>query len=772
MPLESRDIGGYVADLRLMSDPKWGTKEHGREVVADRLDKIGIKLDKDGRPVKDSIADDELRIRYEKELAEDYARRKARRESKQTSDVKGGPGMAVAIYEPLGKGETEDDNVVDGSFKEIKDDKNRDGENGGPNWETRLSFADLIENDLPGRLSYLETLRNQAKSPEDFKRAQDKIDEAKREIKAGEAIVMPESSEARLNDARNKLLDYLELRLTASSSGMARPITVEYVSDWLDRSNAPESFRKEAVALMELVNASLAKRYFADNPSAFGKSVNKDFGKIPRDVADDFRDVYQGAYRDKTFVDILFSSEVTDESRGNISRAWAVFSEHATRSGDPGYRPLVPMAVELYKGHKKVTAEFETEYISEVAQKLGVSKYEARIAYSLFEGFQEAEVNDRHFLWNLTHFSDWANTMRMLTLWGSSLHWWDQRIGGHEDADAFKRINVLPKRLWSPTAYKYDGLATDISRINGVDSLKRLLENPNKPDEGVTEKQIVKDLVNAVKLQSSIMEIGPKTPGVEMGAQRLIDIRAKIKLLMLPPDAEFQADGYYDYNEALRILLTTSRVMLMEVEPRADLGRDEIEDPKSNSIRALAPFALWEMFSTLCNQIEPGHGFFELVGKGNLDKYSRIVGEWALDTRPVSPGEARKRNLLKKRIDGYNSAVDNISGTSAQRNGGIARRLLFETIRGDVIRNIDEFYKDKRFWSKLAGHVRANGFSKDYLPDHVLADGERVKIRDKFLARAGETDVSMADQAGAAVFNAADVLFDKTVGRIIPKFGK
>lgn len=649
---------GMNTDLRLARDTKW-RKEHkeGYEKVRERLEKAGVKFDGDGRP----------------------------RDEGSTEEKK----------ETKGKVDTSAGAVLLETAMQINDAKRR---------------GDLI----------LEALKDPTMSAANRTRAVDALN-----LGVVEATAAPEAKEVMdIDDLRAEFYMILNEQLFSENASVD-PVSTVFVNEWLNGKGIgirDKKTRDEFFNYMTLMNMRAAVRHFEDNPSILSKVIGKEGVEGQGEEKDTkWKRAYLAGYQDRQILGVLEAAETDGYKKANISNALKMFAEEAiaARSGTPD--ALISQWALFYRSNVPAKPEFELNYISAVAEELGITEYEASVGFAMFEALLEPEYNSRHPLYSITHPREHATALKTSIWWGS-IAWWSPEITGDPTGQAC----AMPDRLWAPAGVMYPDLMTEILAGNGVDEILEIIENPVKTGEGILTKNFG-DIVKAMNLHKLFTDIGPGTPGGRMEAEMLWKIKDLMGVLMVPADdAANKKMNYFRPERAMDNLLAVAKVFFWEISTRNPNCR-KMED--RGIMRAVSPKGIFDRFAQLSIRRD-GLAFFELPkvvgalearqGKSFADLRSYVSGivrsfinsrmnvpegegslvhfvESSLPTSPVtSVGEA-ERKLMK--AAGKTSPVQDLAETAYSARTNAAARLD-ESARSDTNPITSSAKKITSWWLK------------------------------------------------------------------------
>jgi len=394
-----------------------------------------------------------------------------------------------------------------------------------------------------------------------------------------------------LDDVRARFLDRVERHLFFSE-GNIQLLTPDDIDRHLQEVGAPEGFRNEAIALVAMLNRSGIKRQFMDHPSMlFGLITGLD---LQKQLGDDvtLERMFKNGYQDRYLADLLTPQEA--EGQRAVERAWGVFLRIA--EGDvPSGGEWAGQYVDAYQKKGFYSLDQENRMVKEVAQRLGISEYQARIGFMMFEAFNEPEANTRHPLYGLTHPERHANTLRQIGLWWGSEGWFRIRAVNRGDR------NGMPDRLWLPLAYQELDVGRNrpkvilvdeirqgrgVSGLLGVMRMRASHEDADVRQKGILEASLM-DITLAVKTHKRLTDIGPGTPSSKMDEKMLWDLRESLQAL--------EKKGHVSKDEARRVLLGAAQVYFWEMSMESP-GYAKVEDKQ---LRMMSPVALFEKYLKL-----------------------------------------------------------------------------------------------------------------------------------------------------------------------------
>lgn len=650
---------GMNTDLRLAGDAKW-RKEHkeGYEKVRERLEKAGVAFREDGSPRDEGDTG-----------AED--------EAKSKDDMSEG---AVLLESAM-----------------LINDKKRRG--------------DLI----------LEALKDPKMSRADRKRAVDALN-----LSVGvDMTVAAEAKEVmEADDLRAEFYMILNEQLFSENASVD-PVSTVFVNDWLSSKGIgirDKKTRDEFFNYMALMNMRAAVRHFEDNPSILSKVIGKEGVEGQGEEKDTkWKRAYLAGYQDRQILGVLEAAETDGYKKANISNALKMFAEEAiaARSGTPD--ALISQWALFYRSNVPAKPEFELNYISAVAEELGITEYEASVGFAMFEALLEPEYNSRHPLYSITHPREHATALKTSIWWGS-IAWWSPEITGDPSGQAC----AMPDRLWAPAGVMYPNLMTEILAGNGVDEVLEIIENPVKTGEGILTKNFG-DIVKAMNLHRKLTDIGPGTPGARMETEMLWQIKDLMGVLMVPADdAVNKKMNYFRPEGAMDNLLAVSKVFFWEISTRNPNCR-KMED--RGMMRAVSPKGIFDRLAQLSIRRD-GLAFFELPkvvgalevrqGKSFGDLRSYVSGiirsfinsrmnvpegegslvhfiESSLPTSPVTSVAEAERKLMK--AAGKTSPVQDFAETAYSARTDAAARLA-ESARSDTNPITSNVKKLTSWWLK------------------------------------------------------------------------
>lgn len=395
-----------------------------------------------------------------------------------------------------------------------------------------------------------------------------------------------------------------------SKNGSVDPVTEIFVNQWLnDRGLSGvqnKQTRDEFMKYMTLMNMRAASRHFEDNPAILSKVIGKEGVEGQgEDLDTKWKRAYLAGYQDRQILGVLETQETDGFRKDNVASALKMFAEEvmAARSGAQD-RDLSEWAL-FYRANEPAKPEFELSYISAVAERLGITEYEASVGYSMFEALLEPEYNTRHPLYSITHPREHATALRFSIWWGSSA-WWNPEITGDPSGQAC----AMPERLWAPAGIMYPDLMTQILAGNGVDEIVDIIKNPAKAGQGILTKNFA-DIAKAMNLHKLFTDVGPGTPGVKMDANILWKIKDLTSVLMTPiDDVDNKKMNYYNANQAVDNLLNAAKVFFWEISVRNPNYRN---DEDRGILRAVSPKGMFDRFVTWSTKRD-GFAFFEFKG--------------------------------------------------------------------------------------------------------------------------------------------------------------
>ena len=436
----------------------------------------------------------------------------------------------------------------------------------------------------------------------------------------------PERGEREPLDAvRERLLVELTHRLYADLQS-AHPVTVDELDQIMTRIHAPEVFRREAVAMMRMMNASAAKDYFNDiaNMSKFDKK-NEELMPDMRPIL--WKEAFLKGYGDDVLKVLVLNLERTREPGvSDAMKTYMDIFDYAQRVSDleksdfpdkqeqinallAGFHPnVVDIIRNVFATNRVLTYDLSDRLVASVATQLGINKYDARVAFGFFEGLAEADVNSRHFLYSVTHSRDWAHSAKNLGFWSGSYYWWevgdnpqmagDPNFGGHVEGV----WNGLPDHLWiAPVKYYKDersgGYILDVAfrRGDGVSGLRRMLGDTRyrqdvlklKADEGVAAK-VYGRVEKAKMVMKSSQSISRSTIGADLNADVLEGLSGDLALLSY-------SSKLMDSDDVYSTLAAASLVLIREVRAL----NENLAIVEKGSPRVVDPYKLWHLQARL-----------------------------------------------------------------------------------------------------------------------------------------------------------------------------
>jgi len=403
------------------------------------------------------------------------------------------------------------------------------------------------------------------------------------------------------------------------SEGNVRLIEPADVDRILREINAPEEYRREAYAYVTLLNRSGIKRQFMDHPPMlFGLIGGIDLQKqLSEDVGLDR--LLRNGYQDRYLVELLSSQD--REGQVAVQRAWGVFLGIA-EGRVPAGADWAASYRDAYQGKGFVSLEQEDQMVRDVARRLGISEYQARIGFIMFEAFNEPEINPRHPLYALTHTEKHAETMRDMNIWWGSEGWF--RIPG------IRRGNRggLPDRLWVPVAYQElklngDGnpgvvLVDSIRRGQGVDQLLNIIRMRGQGDASVRQKGLLEgslaEIQQSVSVHKLLTDIGPATPSVKLSEDQLWKLRDL--LLTLSRRGSFGSLG--GDAEVVRVMEAATMVYFWEMSMECP----DYSKLEEKQLRMMSPVAMFERYLRLVQLRDQGG---DMVGLFSIGRSSGEV---------------------------------------------------------------------------------------------------------------------------------------------------
>lgn len=408
------------------------------------------------------------------------------------------------------------------------------------------------------------------------------------------------------------------------TEGNVRLVEPAGVDRILREINAPEAYRREAYAYVALLNRSGIKRQFMDHPAMlFGLIGGVDLQKqLSEDV--ELERLLRNGYQDRYLVELLSSQD--REGQMAVQRAWGVFLGIAEGRVPAGADWAVSYR-DAYRGRGFVSLEQENQMVWEVARRLGISEYQARIGFIMFEAFNEPEVNTRHPLYALTHTEKHAETMRALGLWWGSEGWF--RISGIRRGDR----NGLPDRLWVPVAYqelKLNGegnpgvvLVDSVRRDQGVDQLLNIIRMKGQGEASVRQKGLLEgslaEIQQAVGVHKLLTDIGPATPSVKLSEEMLWKLRRSLLALNRSGHLRFSGGDA----EVVRVLEAAAKVYFWEMSMECP----DYSKLEEKQLRMMSPVAMFERYLRLVQLRDEGGemvGLFDMEGFSGEDVVERV----------------------------------------------------------------------------------------------------------------------------------------------------
>lgn len=393
------------------------------------------------------------------------------------------------------------------------------------------------------------------------------------------------------------------------TEGDIKVVRPEDVDRILREIGAPEVFRKEAYAFAAIMNQSGIKRHFSDNPKPLFDQLDKvDLQAAPVGDVEKIRLMLHG-YQDRYWLDMLAAQD--PRAKENISQAWMWFSYigEGDDRGVPAGQEWLSAYIQEY-GEKGVkNQEFEDGMVRRVAGMLGISEYEARVAFMCWEATMESEVNKKHPFYGLTHPIEHAEGLRTHSrIWWGSEGWW--RVPDVKGG----RINGMPARLWRPVGYGGGngvGIAERVLTGSGVEAfLHDLQDRSRRRGEGLFDGNLRDLMTIAAKAHKRLTDIGPGTPTAKFEPKMLWGLKESLSTLV--------SKGYVGMDEAKRALEAASMVYFYEMSVEAP-NYDKVED---RVLRVMSPAAMMRKFMDLAllgEDLVVDGGNWRVVERGLFD---------------------------------------------------------------------------------------------------------------------------------------------------------
>lgn len=382
----------------------------------------------------------------------------------------------------------------------------------------------------------------------------------------------PEEADKEIDVVRNEFMSFLEAKLQFESGAKFLAPSVSEFDQKIESYKVSEESKRELRSLAGLMLASRATLYMKQDArvwSGISPDTYQDQGWVS---------LAKRGLEDSVVLGFLSGKETDNFKRENVSKALQKFYS-------------------LKEANNKGLSVLETRQACErVSTELGISQYEARVAWMMYEQLFEPEYNEKNHLFGLTHPRKGADNLKSIW-WGSK--WMLKRavVMGDLSGDPFNTVpdvaagepaNGMPQRMWTaPGERLYMERQTTRDRIdfrtlvaNGsaMDFFQEFFDKDNLP---INQGYLTKLQTSAVVMQGyhkKITDAGlkPETSSTKY----LLDLRATLLRDARgesDPRAKLVTDGRYtdaaggsnkfnfmNVGDIERTLTTVARVVLLE----------------------------------------------------------------------------------------------------------------------------------------------------------------------------------------------------------------
>ncbi len=288
----------------------------------------------------------------------------------------------------------------------------------------------------------------------------------------------PELTNQEIDRVRYEVFKKIEQKLQFESNAKFTAPSLAELEAIYDKYNLDDKTRDEMKSLAGLMLLSRSNLYMKQDPKVWGGSsldtvVDGYWINYAKKGIDDF--VLRG---------FLGAKETDGFKSDRVSQALKIFFER----GSNNTQATTGIEIELY--------------CSQVSQELGISEYEARVAWMFYEQFYEPEYNSKNHLYVLTHTSASVEKIRN-NWWGSPWMFTKAVTSGDVSDDPINDAsedneNGMPSRMWKTVGdrlfYIDDSgvnhrFSAEVSRGNAIGFLKDFYDTRNiNVNQGVVSK--------------------------------------------------------------------------------------------------------------------------------------------------------------------------------------------------------------------------------------------------------------------------------------------